>query len=482
MKEAKKMKNSEEKPSLNRSEAADEACAKACGESYGEAENGGKKGVGSKSLHGKSQAWLIFMCFFAYTVSYVSRYSYNANIVAIRESYGVDKAAAGLVGTFYFFAYGVGQVVNGLLCKRYNKKFCIAASLLVSAGVNTALFFSPAFSAYKWLWLVNGVALSVLWSSLVAILSAHLDEKYLRRGVLLMSMSVAAGTCVSYGTGAVFMKFATYRAAFLFAALLAGAFAVSWIFGYDLLTGPLARDRAEERAARLQSAEKSGQVEPAARAEKQPEQTRKARVSGWALLTVFIVPGVLVAIVNLIKDGLNTWVPEILKNSFGYGNSLSLTLTLVLPIVGMGGSALALYLHKKIDNYLVLSGVIYLAATIALAGITVILRSGNTGTVAGAATVALFGCVSLFAHSENSALTSVAPMLLREKYDSGKMAGILNGSAYVGSTISAYGLGAIADASGWNGVFALLLALSSFAAAAAFIVPAVGKALKKDGK
>lgn len=67
---------------------------------------------------------------------------------------------------------------------------------------------------------------------------------------------------------------------------------------------------------------------------------------------MFIVPGVLAAIVNLIKDGLNTWVPEILKTSFGYGNSLSLTLTLVLPLLGMGGSALALWLHKKSGIFL----------------------------------------------------------------------------------------------------------------------------------
>ena len=39
----------------------------------------------SEKKSGKLQVWLIFMCVFAYTVSYVSRYSYNANIVAIRE-------------------------------------------------------------------------------------------------------------------------------------------------------------------------------------------------------------------------------------------------------------------------------------------------------------------------------------------------------------------------------------------------------------
>ena len=153
-----------------------------------------------------------------------------------------------------------------------------------------------------------------------------------------------------------------------------------------------------------------------------------------------------------------------------------------MPLLGMGGSALALWLHKKIGNFLILCGVIYLAETFAVAGITAILRSGNTGAAAGGATVALFGGVSLFAHSVNGALTSVAPMLLREKYESGKMAGILNGSAYVGSTISAYGLGAIADKSGWNGVFLLLLALSALATVLSFAVPALEKLRKKKGE
>ena len=473
-----------------------------CAGNFGRGE--GKMERSEKKRNGKLQAWLIFMCFFAYTVSYVSRYSYNSNIVAIRESYGVDKATAGLAGTFYFFAYGVGQVVNGLLCRRYNKKFCIAAALLVSAAVNSALFFAPAFSVYKWLWLVNGAALSVLWSSLVAILAAHLDGDYLKRGVLLMSMSVAVGTCISYGTSALFLKFASYRAAFLFAALLAGAFVVCWILCYDFLTKPLLRDREAERAAMVAQAEsgaeraaglaqtertQAGQAQAAQigkqagkQTGKQAARAEKSRIDGWSLFTVFIVPGVLVAIVNLIKDGLNTWVPEILKTSFGYGDSLSLTLTLVLSLMGMGGSALALFLHKKIGDYLTLGGVIYLAATLSLAGITAILLGGSTGVFAGAATVALFGCVSLFTHSVNSALTSVAPMLLRDKYDSGKMAGILNGSSYVGSTISAYGLGAIADAAGWNGVFLLLLALSAAATLAAFLVPAIGKLREKRTK
>ena len=49
--------------------------------------------------------------------------------------------------------------------------------------------------------------------------------------------------------------------------------------------------------------------------------------------------------------------------------------------------------------------------------------------------------------------------LFIKKINSGMIAGILNGFCYLGSTLSAYGLGLIADMGGWNLVFWLLFGL-----------------------
>lgn len=414
----------------------------------------------------KRQLWLIFMCFFAYTVSYVTRYSYNSNIVAIRDAYGISKAEAGLVSTFYFFSYGIGQVINGVMCKRYNKKYCIAGALFVSGIINTVLFFSPSFAIYKWLWLVNGIALSILWTSLISILSAHLENRFLKRGVFIMSMSVAFGTFFSYGTGAIFNQINAYYLEFLFAAALAFAISIAWVLSYDTLTTPAADNVVVES--------ENVKEEP------KEAQNRTGTFDIWSIISVFIIPGLLVAITNLIKDGLNTWVPEILKSTFGFGNGLSIALTLVLPVVGMGGSATALALHKKIKNFLSLSGVFYLGATVCISAITAILIGGSTGVLAGICTILIFGLISLITHGINSVMTSIAPMLLRDKYDSGMLAGILNGCAYVGSTASAYGLGAVADNAGWNGVFILLLIMAAVGMVIGFGVPMIGKILKKE--
>ena len=60
-------------------------------------------------------------------------------------------------------------------------------------------------------------------------------------------------------------------------------------------------------------------------------------------------------------------------------------------------------------------------------------------------------------HAINNVVTIMTPLFLRDSVDSGKMAGILNGCCYVGSTLSTVSLGRIADASGWNAVFLTLL-------------------------
>ena len=64
-----------------------------------------------------------------------------------------------------------------------------------------------------------------------------------------------------------------------------------------------------------------------------------------------------------------------------------------------------------------------------------------------------FTLVTLLISSCNSLITSIFPLFMRGKLNSGLIAGVLNGFSYVGSTLSTYGLALIADKSGWMAVF-----------------------------
>ena len=48
--------------------------------------------------------FIIFLCWLVYTVSYLGKVNYSANITNIIRFYDVSKSEAGLVPTFFFFA------------------------------------------------------------------------------------------------------------------------------------------------------------------------------------------------------------------------------------------------------------------------------------------------------------------------------------------------------------------------------------------
>ena len=396
----------------------------------------------------KRQKLLIFMCWLIYVVSYVSRYSYNANIVAIKDYYGVTNSVTGLVGTCFFFAYGIGQVVNGFLCKKYNKKFFLSFPLMISAAINFYLFTCPSVYVYKYLWLLNGVSLSVLWSLLVLTLSENLDDKHLTGAMIVMSSTVAAGTVIAYGASALFNLFGDFKYSFLTGGVAASAVAVIWLFTCDKLT---VKDG-------LKISAESGSAEYG-----------KGKKDTFVIATLAIF-GLFMIIGNLVKDGLNVWVPQILKDTYGFGDSLSIILTLALPLLGLFGAMFVVALNKIIKNGVLLNSLLFAVSAVCVFGVMLLLKTNCYVLV-----IVLFGLLSLLMHAANNFITSFVPLKLRENFNSGLLAGILNGCGYVGSTISSYGLGVIADKSGWNGVFVLLTILCGVVVGVSFIFAVFGR-------
>ena len=163
-------------------------------------------------------------------------------------------------------------------------------------------------------------------------------------------------------------------------------------------------------------------------------------------------------IVNLTKDGLTTWVPSILKENFAMSDSVSILLTLTLPIVAIFGNLAALKTHKFLPDYITHCFAVF----IIIGGVVGVIIAGISRTQIIFTLVGLM-FVNFMASSLNSLITSIFPLFMREKVNSGLFAGILNGLCYVGSTISSYGLGLIADNFGWISVFWLLIGCCFFA-------------------
>lgn len=401
---------------------------------------------------------LIIMCWLVYSCSYLGKVNYAANINQVMAFYNVSHAEAGLVSTFLFFSYAAGQIFNGLFCKKYNVPIMVFVSMAVSGGINLAVAFTPDFGIVKYLWLVNGFSLSILWPSLIRLLSETISKKNMTKAIMLMGTTVALGTFTIYGLSAIFAMFNAFKWAFIVAGAAMLAVGVIWI-----MIVPSTVKRAKEEEAEYEVEEQK-----AAANQDAGKLTKKL-----IYLSIFVLAFYGVA-TNLIKDGLSTWVPSILKEGYNLGESLSIILTLALPVVSIFGNAFAVKTHKYIPDFVFQCAVMF-AVSGAIIG----------GVIAGLAldqfvlTLVGFTLVCFLVSSCNSTITSIFPLFMKGKVNSGMIAGILNGFCYVGSTASSYGLGLVADHFGWTAVFWLLFGACAVVAAFALIYGVIKAAIKK---
>ena len=386
--------------------------------------------------------YLIMLCWLVYSCSYIGKLSFNANIIHIEGAYGVSHDLAGMISTFFFFAYGAGQIVNGFFCKKYNIKYVIFASLIVSSLMNVLVVVSPSFDLLKYFWLINGIAMSFLWTALIRLLSEVLPKKELRRAIVIMGTTVATGTFIVYGLSALFAAFDLFRLTFFIAAAVMALVALVWLFSYTPLVKSLLKDKEHE-------AEEEKLVSPLNREEKRSP-----------ILPLIIILAFFAIANNFVKDGLTAWTPNILKELYNTPSWLSILLTLLLPAMAIGGAVVAVNVHKRIKDFVLTLLILFSSAALLFAVVN-FLVGGTLSTITLIITIAVFSIVSCLMAGVNNVITSMVPLYENDRINSGKLAGILNGFCYLGSTVSTYGLGYIATKNGWHAVFSTLLIVCS---------------------
>lgn len=401
-----------------------------------------------KILNSKKENRIIFICWLAYTAAYVGRLNFNASIVAIVSDLGVTKADAGLVSSFFFFAYGAGQLVNGILSKKYNAKIMIFLSLIFSAVFNLLMPISSDISVMKFIWLGNGIVQSVLWSTLIKTLSDYLSDQKLPKAILAMSTTVAIGTFVAYGISSVSVRFGNWQTVFYIASVILVISAAIWLFLFG--SSPNKIENTENI------------------------REEKVKMKKSVLLALFLAA--FAGIANgFIKDGINTWVPSVLYEEFNISQSFSILLTLLLPMVSTMGAAIAKKTHEKISSHAGMNLIFFSFSALLCGGILFSLRIHSVVTI-----MICFICVACGMAMINNVITSMFALDYRRNLNAGFAAGLLNTFCYIGSTTTSYTLGAVAQSSGWNSVFLIMLAVCVAAAIICFAGVISEKKIKRN--
>ena len=413
-------------------------------------------------LNRKNATFLILLSCLTYSTAYIGRLCYGANLSLIRGEFGVDQAIAGTVSSFYFFSYAAGQLINAFIAKYCNPKYTVTIAMIVSSLCNLGIALSPSIEPMKYIWLVNGLAQSMLWCNILNIQSKFLATKDIGRCIIWNCMTYSIGTFISYGVSALLKELEiSWRAVFFFAFASVFTVGLTWFFGVRRTEYQFHHDGAE--------------IEEDAAPKAAPEATAvKSKVSLFTpyFIFVFVFACMGAACSVFIRDGVVTWLPSILEQDFGLKESLSILLTMILPEISLLGAFLVKWLKKRIQSHLFLECLLFAVAGASVFSIVLFYQQRNA-----AITLFFFAVMYLMVCGIVNVTTSLIPFSIRKYGNVGSISALLDACCYAGAVCSTYAFGAIADKSGWMAV----IQIAALVAAISAVVVLIGSLLAKRG-
>lgn len=280
---------------------------------------------------------LFWLCWIAYTTSYVTRLNYSTAMSTMIAEGLFGKTFGGYLGTGFFACYGIGQLVNGFLGDRIRPKYMIGIGITASGVMN--LFMAVLTNRYALLgvWCINGYCCSMLWAPVIRCFSEYMVAEKRSKAGISVSSTIPVGGIISYLLSSLILGTSgSYRMLFAVSGCIGIAVGALWVCGMNSIRAYL------EEVQPLVAAENgvaSGSGTP----------TRKDTRPFFVLLaaTGALLATVCVFFNGALKDGVTLWIPTLLSDGFGVSPSVASLVMTLLPIVNLAGAYVARYLDRR---------------------------------------------------------------------------------------------------------------------------------------
>lgn len=376
-------------------------------------------------------SWLV------YFISYIGRLNYAASMIEIGQTEGYTTIQLGAVVTALFISYGIGQLLSGLIGDHFSSRRLVLVGLIGCGICNIGMFTSNSYWQLLLIWSLNGLSLSLIWPPIVKLYTQYMDEDYLHKCCFNIQTSVALGTCFTYLMCSSLLKISSWRNIFLFTSGLLFIAALIWHMTIKQVEKHCVKviDKAQVIDSEKQIVNNGKEI-----IETEEKQFKKVLFKS-GLVVIFIA----ILIMGFLKDGIMTWVPQYITDTFGTHAYFSVFLTALLPLVNLTGIYLIKYINEKNSgDDLKTTAIFYGVSVISLALLVVCGRANIY------VSVLLFAVVTSCMLGINTILVSVLPTYFAKYNKTALVAGLTNCVTYLGSGLCGYGLGALVEGYGWQ--------------------------------
>ena len=359
----------------------------------------------NKKLRG---ALIFSVCYIAYVSIYIARLNLSMASPALTSEGILTKAQIGLLGSVFSVIYAVGRLVCGGLSDSKPPFVMIGSGLLLASAANigfsylVGFSFVPPFWAMLALWSLNAFAQSMLWSSILCVITSVFGETRAKRLNSFMVTAVAVGNIAGILVDSRLILLLGVSSAFLIPGwftLIMGVAAFIALHRIKAPGIPAVRTKKAHHLELLRDRE----------------------------LLVALIPAFLH---GTMKDNISLWMAVYFTDSFGVDLGSSANFVLFIPVVGFAGRMIYPLLYRlcKEREHLV-SGIGFIVCLIA----SIPLCFGVGSPVA-----AMFALGSIYAAVSviNTSFLSIYPVRYASRGRVASVSGIMDFVTYLGAGLS----------------------------------------------
>ena len=369
---------------------------------------------------------LIFaVVYLAYTSIYIARVNLSMAGPSLNELSIVNTVQLGLLGSVFSCIYATGRLFNGIIGDKTAPWIMLTTGLTVAGFSNLLIGLLPPLAAIFVLWGANAYAQSMLWSSVLCVVSGMYSPKDAKRKTSIMVTSTATGNIISILLNTYLITKFGVRFAFIVPGILTIILAGAVL----LLTRGV---------------------------EKRENVNNSAHISIFKLVQnkEILAMSVPAMMDGVMKENISLWMTVYVVYKFGTDLSTSSYYILLIPIIGFIGRAAytsVFKLCRENEN------------TVSMIGFALCILSSALICFSGIGMIASVLCLSVIyaaASMINTSILSIYPLRSAKTGNVASVSGVMDFATYLGGGIASMIYGIVIDSFGYTPMFVSFAVIS----------------------
>ena len=412
---------------------------------------GNQKNDSSEIQVKKWQKKMFWMMWITYAAFYLGRVNISIALPGISNEFNLSKTDLGIVLTALFFAYAIGQFINGQLGDKINSRKIITIGLFSSAILNFIFGFSGGILGLMIvLWGLNGYFQSMGWAPTVKTMANWFPRKARGKISGRLGTSYIIGGALSWLIAGIVINYFNWRYVFWVPSIMMIVIAVHWYLR--------ARNAPEEIGLPSIDDQELGIKNTKIQKDTHIGFRKTLKIT---LLNPYVwFAGFGLFGLNIVRYGFMSWAPTYMFEEQGATISIAAYKALAFPVAGGLGAIFAgwasdhVFKHRRAPIAFIM--LILLAVFCYLYRIV----PGENWVIS--LVILLF--IGFFTFGPHILLVAALPADLGTRKAASSVTGFIDGMGYVGASLTGVGTGYLIDNFSWDYAFYFWIFGAIFAA------------------